>query len=115
MIKFYPLLHKLAYHLITLFSLLLIFCQYLLVVLVDFAVLFVFVLGRTIRNIYLRNSVNDTIPSLWKRVILLYILFEIMYSYGFDWVLIDITSLTINYFIFKKLTIAGKVNKLQTI
>lgn len=74
-----------------------------------FSVPFVWVLGRFLRNKYRKYCTNDNIPSLWMRVILLYVLFELLYSYGFDWVLIDVVSLLINYFIFKKLTIAGRI------
>lgn len=66
---------------------------------------FILLLGLYIKKKYLHYCEKNSIPNMWMRIIILYMLYELLYSFGFDWVLIDLVALLINYFVFKKLTI----------
>lgn len=61
--------------------------------------------GLLIRKKYLNSLREESVTSSWKRIIILYITYTLLYSYGLDWLFIDIVGLVINYYIFKAVTI----------
>lgn len=65
----------------------------------------ILLVGLFIRKTYLKNLRQQSLSSSWKRIIILYVTYTLLYSYGLDWLFIDIFGLVINYYIFKSVTI----------
>lgn len=60
------------------------------------------------KNLYLRVSKKRSLTSMWKRTIILYLFYTLLYSYGLDWWLIYLVAFIINYEIFKSITRANR-------
>lgn len=73
------------------------------------SILFVFIIGWFIKWRYLHYCKEYSIPNMWMKIIILYMVYELLYSFGFDWVMIDLVALLINFYIFKKL-VMEKIN-----
>ena len=64
--------------------------------------------GLFIKKRYIKELQNVGITNTWKRMVLLFVTYTLLYSYGLDWLFIDIVGWVINYYIFKAVTINNK-------
>ncbi|OPZ94917.1 MAG: hypothetical protein BWY74_00176 [Firmicutes bacterium ADurb.Bin419] len=74
----------------------------------------ILLVGIIIRNKYYDELHKSGITSTWKRIVILYVTYTLLYSYGLDWLFIDIVGLIINYYIFKAVTISKQKQILVT-
>lgn len=70
----------------------------------------VFLVGVLVKQYYVKLSSSRKLKNLWKKTIVLYLVYTLLYSYGLDWWLIYLVSFVINYWIFSAITLA-KNNK----
>lgn len=70
-----------------------------------FALPIILFVGFFVRKYYVKNLKEVSLSSIWKRVCILYITYRLLYSYGLDWLLIEIVGLIINFYIFKAVAI----------
>ena len=68
----------------------------------------ILLVGIFIRNKYYDELHKSGITSTWKRIVILYVTYTLLYSYGLDWLFIDIVGLIVNYYIFKAVTVSKR-------
>ena len=66
-------------------------------------------IGAFIKNMYCRQQHIDSIRALWIQSLILGLFYNLIQSFGFDWVAIDIVSAIINFYIFKKIVLKRSV------
>ena len=73
-----------------------------------FALPVILIVGVIIRKMYIKRIHHNDIANVWQRIIILYVTYDLLYSYGLDWVFIGVVGLIINYYIFMSVTIDKK-------
>lgn len=76
-----------------------------------FSLFYILIIGLFLRNFYNKNKNGNQPQLIWKRIIVFYMFYEIIGSFGLDWSVIHLVSFIINYYIYNWLIRENKVNK----